>query len=86
METPTPTEITKALAAKMSGRFNELPTPMRKGTRVAIHMWDIGSEETVIAYGTLRGSYGTGADATSLVVLDTTETVVDVPWSMLRRP
>ncbi len=76
----SPQEVVVELAKRFPGRFNDLPTPMRKGTRVAIPFGD------EVAYGTLRGSYGTGSDATSLVVLDGTGAVVDVPWSMMRRP
>lgn len=82
----TMAEVRKALASMNPGRVNDLPTPMRKGTKVAIPFHDIGSEEDLIAYGTLRGSYGTGDDATALVELDKTLQVKDIPWSMLRRP
>ncbi len=76
----TTAEVSLALAKLMPGRGNELPTPMRSGTRVAIPFGDD------VAYGHLRGSYGTGEDATALVELDATLKIVDVPWSMLRRP
>ncbi len=76
----TTTEVALALEKLMPGRVNELPTPLRSGTRVAIPFDD----ET--AYGTCLGSYGTGSDAEALVTLDTTKDVVSVPWSMLRRP
>ncbi len=83
--TMTVTEVRRALALMNPGRVNDLPTPMRSGTRVAIPFHDIGSEEDLVAYGTLRGSYGTGVDATALVELDNTLQVKDIPWSMLRR-
>jgi len=72
-------EVADALAARMPGRWNDLPTPMKKGTRVAI------PTKEFTAYGTLRGSYGTEDDATALVELDGTGQVVDVPWAWLAK-
>ena len=70
-------EVARALAARMPGRRNDLPTPLRKGTRVSVTI------HGVTATGVVRGSYGTGTDASAFVELDGTGVVVDIPWAFL---
>ncbi len=84
----TPAEVAQALSKRFPGRSNVLPTPMRRGTRVAIQC------RSGVAHGTLAGSYSTGSrpgDATAFVILDESWTGkvgvrVEIPWTFLSPP
>ncbi len=72
----TPAEVVTELVRRVPGRRNALPL-IRKGARVSVVYQDLR------ASGTVRTSYGTTEDSASLVILDGTETEVDVPWDLL---
>ena len=78
----TPAEVAQALHDRFPGRANALPTPMKRGTAVAIQ---VGPE---LALGTIAGSYSTGSgfgEATAFVILNT-GVRVEIPWTWLRIP
>ena len=71
-------DVATRLAAAVPGRQNDLPTPVKKGTRCSITAGDI------TATGTVRYSY-TAPDPIARVELDGTGQQVDVPWALLGR-
>ncbi len=78
-----PRFIARQLATRMPGRINELPTPMRSGTRVSVTV------KGVTGLGTVRGSYSTGSkygEAASMVELDQDAGRFDIPWAFLGVP
>ncbi len=74
----TPKEVARHLAAVTPGRQNDLPTPMRKGTRCSITVGEI------TAYGTIVHCYGAATEESRAVVqLDGTGKKVDVSWNLI---
>jgi hypothetical protein len=69
-------EIARRLEAAMPGRRNDLPTPVKKGTRCSI------TAGGITATGTIRCSY-TAPEPIAFVTLDGTGDTVDVPWNLL---
>ncbi len=73
-------EIARRLAEAMPGRQNDMPTPVKKGTRCTV------TYRGVTATGTIRFSY-TAPEPIARVQLDGNETtegpVVEVPWNLL---
>lgn len=71
-------EIARRLAAAMPGRRNDLPTPVKKGTRCSI------TAGGITATGTIRCSY-TAPEPIAFVSLDGTGDTAEVPWALLGR-
>ena len=72
-------DVARRLAEAMPGRRNDLPTPVRQGTRCTI------TNGGITATGTIQSSW-TAPDPISRVELDGTGQLVEVPWSMLGTP
>ena len=73
----TPKQVARHLAAVTAGRQNDLPTPMRKGTRCSVTVGEI------TAYGTIVRCYGSPDNARAVVQLDGTEQEIDVSWNLI---
>ncbi len=74
----TPKQVARHLAAVTPGRQNDLPTPMRKGTRCSVTVGEI------TAYGTIVRCYGSPDNARAVVQLDGDGAVeVDVSWNLI---
>lgn len=69
-------EVAAALASMPGQRRNDLPTPVKSGTRCSV---TVGG---VTATGTIRFSY-TAPEPIAVVRLDGTGRVVEVPWALL---
>ncbi len=65
--------------AVTAGRQNDLPTPMRKGTRCSITVGEI------TALGTVVRCYGSADDSRAVIRLDGTGQEVDVSWNLIGR-
>ena len=70
-------QVARHLAAVTPGRQNDLPTPMRKGTRCSITVGEI------TAHGTVIRCYGSADDSRAVVRLDGTGQEVDVSWNLI---
>lgn len=73
----TPKEVARHLAAVIPGRQNDLPTPMRKGTRCSITVGEITANGTVVR------CYGSADDTRAVIELDGTAQEVDVSWNLI---
>ena len=71
-------QVAAALADLPGQRRNDLPTPVKQGTRCTI------TAGGVTATGTVRFSY-TAPEPIAVVRLDGTGQLVEVPWSTLGR-
>ncbi len=71
-------EVAAALAAMPGQRRNDLPTPVKQGTRCTI------TAGGITAIGTIRFSY-TAPEPIAVVTLDGTGQTVEVPWALLGR-
>ncbi len=73
-------EVFAALAARTFGqRRNDLPTPVKKGTRCSV---TVGG---VTATGTVRFSYGGDPEPIAMVRLDGTGQLIEASWNILGR-
>ena len=76
----TVAEVAAALAASTFGqRRNDLPTPVKKGTRCSVTFGG------VTANGTVRFSYGGDPETIAMVRLDGSGELVEVSWGILGR-
>ncbi len=73
----TPKEVARHLAAVTPGRQNDLPTPMRKGTRCSVTVGEI------TAFGSIVRCYGSEDDSRAVVELDGSGQEVDVSWNLI---
>ena len=73
----TPKQVARHLAAVTPGRQNDLPTPMRRGTRCSITVGEI------TAYGSIVRCYGSADDSRAVVQLDGSGQEVDVSWDLI---
>ena len=73
----TPKQVARHLAAVTAGRHNDLPTPMRKGTRCSVTVGEI------TAFGSIVRCYGSEDDSRAVVELDGSGQEVDVSWNLI---